>query len=605
MSAIDDLRNGSQPQKKGYVNGVRTNRSKGTRKAVSISKVKEAVADPVEEDSKPEGSPAGYIEDILNTDDPNSMFMEHLAEKRKEASEWIAEQQAIAEENKFLDENDEDTKPTKNPVEILSKSGFEVEDDTDDYSVNNTGFNPDDVVSMELPDDELEITEEDIAEEEVVNNEEEIVEEEEVVEKVVEEEKPKKKVTVPPQPKKESYTADINIESNVSDEPTPVEDITEEDDEEERDIEKEQEERFKKLQEIVASRLKPASLGLDLSSFTVVQKAEEDIKEILNDHKSRVVKWVAMNQGAVIYMREFSGSELELMMEYYNSFSNTLRMYQRAAARDVRNAFPVDTRSARQMFKMVYDHLEGSKPANFGTWMRVTPYSDVDDYFFAIYLASFLGVNFIPVDCTNPDCEESYVTEDMDIMKTMVKFPTKEVKEKFTKIYNSTNQVATSGLYKTEVIPLTNSVAFGFKEPSIEDFITIYEIDNDTAAEYRHIIPLLSYIDRPYKINTATKQLVPIKHKVFADDTAKTLRFKIRKYDSIFKAIGPDAFSPIKAYIGAITDKISREIDYVNPETTCPVCGQVNPEVHIPEGEVADMVFTRCQLGALVNTSIS
>ena len=69
--------------------------------------------------------------------------------------------------------------------------------------------------------------------------------------------------------------------------------------------------------------------------------------------------------------------------------------------------------------------------------------------------------------------------------------------------------------------------------------------------------------------------------------------------------MGIDAFTPVKAYITALDNKSSRGINYVMPETKCPECGHVNPEMPIGNGEVADLVFTRCQLGALVSTSIN
>jgi hypothetical protein len=102
-----------------------------------------------------------------------------------------------------------------------------------------------------------------------------------------------------------------------------------------------------------------------------------------------------------------------------------------------------------------------------------------------------------------------------------------------------------------------------------------------------------------------THQLTPIGYNKYPENPQKTTRSKIRKYNKVFSALTVDEFTPVKAYVSALLDKTSRGVSYVIPETTCPECGQVNPERPIQQGQVADMVFTRCQLGALVTTSIN
>jgi hypothetical protein len=284
-------------------------------------------------------------------------------------------------------------------------------------------------------------------------------------------------------------------------------------------------------------------------------------------------------------MKEFSGSELELLMEYYGESRRS-----------------VD--SMRRMFNMIYDHIASAKPANFDTWLKITPYSDIDNYFFAIYIASFNNANYIPIDCSNEKCGKSYVTENIDIMNSMVKFATKEAKEEFAAIYKSEVPPVSKGIYISEIVPLSYKVAIGFKEPSLWDRLEIDSIDEKTQQEFSSILGLIPYIDNVYEIDAENKDLIPIGYKEFPENSVRTTRSKIRKYNSVFSSLTVDEFAPVKAYVSALLDKTSRGVDYVIPETTCPECGHKNPEIPIGQGQVADMVFTRCQLGALVNTSI-
>ena len=592
MSAIDELKAGAENStgKQINLNNLTNNGSSG-RKPITIDHAIEINA--VEDDSPAEPTQT-YVESILDTENPNSMFMQHVKEKTAEAQEWIAEQEEkrAMEEESATDESEDD----EDGLVIDTTSDAEEEEDTDEVrmtagdtsnmeivDIMGNSDNEDDEEESDEDDDEpVDIDDEEESEEEEDDTDEELYEsdDEETVEKAVESktEEQHQSFTAPEIDIEmtESEDADVPVDDDDDDNDiTPIDSIPEGED---VDVDR--------LRQIATERLNPASLNLDLSSFTVLQKPKVNSSDVFASYKAKISKWVLMNQKCTVLMKEFSGAELETLMEYY-----------RASARSID--------ALRRMLNMIYDHIVSAKPSNFETWLKVTPDSDIDNYFFAIYISSFNGANYIPIDCNGDGCGKSYVTDDIGIMDGMVKFDTEEKKKEFTEIYNSEVPPQSKGVYVTEIVPLSYKVAISFKEPSLWDRIQLNSISDDVTNKFASIIALIPYIDNLYSIDMETKKLTPIGYKTFTDNKVKTTESRIRKYNSIFSSLTVDEFAPVKAYVNAIMDKSSRGIDYVIPETTCPECGHVNEETPIPQGSVADMVFTRCQLGALTNTSIN
>ena len=580
MSAIDDLKNGAEQTN--HVNIDLTQVGRSERRSLSLEDVvkNKSTVDDTNAINETDTNQT-YIQSILDTENPNSDFMKHVAEKQQEAAAWMAEQEekrALANELDETDKEDDDDEELDDRggtvIDMTKPSSVVEEDLSDPDMTEGEDLSDSEIVSFDLTSDD-----EDEEKEDEPMNEEAV--------QVVTEETPLPEPTPvkKEEKKKEVFTSDIDLEVDQETE-SSLEDKSDEEEIVALDDASDDNEEYNRLRQITSERLKPVSLNLDLSSFTIAKKAKVDVGDVLKTYKAKVSKWVLFNQKCTVHMKEFSGSELETMMEYYQ------------AARRSADAM-------RRMYNMIYDHIASAKPANFETWLKVTPFSDLDNYFFAIYIASFNGANYIPIDCTNKECGKSYITENVDIMNSMVHFDTKEERDKFTDLYRSEAKAISSGLYATEIIPLNYQVAIGFKEASLWDIIEINSIDNATANEFSSIIEYMPYIDNLYIINMETHQLTPIGYNKFPENPQKTTRSRIKKYNKVFSALTVDEFTPVKAYISALLDKTSRGVSYVIPETTCPECGHVNPERPIQQGQVADMVFTRCQLGALVTTSIN
>lgn len=441
-------------------------------------------------------------------------------------------------------------------------------------------------VEEELLDDEEEsiedIEEEDIEEEtepvDVMDNED--------VEEEIEEDSENEET-------EESYDMDVvydndlevnDVEEEIEDDSDDEEDITVTD-EEVPEPEPEETEVLNRLKELATEKLKPVSKKLDISSFTVIKKPVTNTKQF-NVKPVKQAKWVLMNQEATVFMKEFTGAELERLREFTQESSGTNPSLQ----------------SLIKRYRMIYDHILGAKPASFEQWMKSTPLSDEDNYFFAIYIASFKGANYIPRDCTDQDkCKEMWLTDDIPIMD-MVKFENDEAKSKFTKIYKEEYTGTTkAGLYVSEIIPISDSLAIAFKEPSLYTRTEFMTLERDFREKYAAILDFIPYIDSIYYIDQTEGTLTPVGYKSYADNTLKTTKSKIQQFAKVLNTLSIDEFSVIRPYMNAVAERTSG-VSYIVPETTCPKCGTV-----VPEGPTSaeELLFTRYQLGALVNTSLN
>lgn len=522
--------------------------------------------------------------DIL--EGPDSVFGQYVEKKTEEFKEWAEEQQAEEE----LEEVEEVKETETDSDDLLSaaiKSDLDDEEDIVTDSSANLNFVDDEDFDLdtdlneeveEVVDDEEDkpvIDEEplntidDFAIDEDAAVEVELVEETPIVEEAVEapkkEEKPKK-VEVD----KSDIVLDENSTATLAADDVAVS-------EEEEDPADEQEEILKHLKELVTERIKPVSNKLDLSSFTIVKKPTSNTSFLQNQNVN-VAKWVLPGQNSIVFMKEFLGSELEQLREYSSDTQSLSSMTRR--------------------FRMIYDHITSPKPSTYEAWIKSTPYSDIDHYFFAIFIACYKGANFIPKDCDK--CKETFLTDDIPIMD-MVKFETEKAKAKFQRIYQNESIVSNKdGLYVTEVVPLSDKIAVAFKEPSVYSLIEIASLDDRFKEKYASTIQYIPYIDALYIIDAANQSLIPIGYKGYAENAVKTIKSKIQKFHAVLNTLPSDQFGPIKSYIAAIEDR-EEGISYVFPAITCPKCGAVAEETPVTAEE---MVFTRYQLGNLVTTSL-
>ena len=569
------------------------------RKTINI----DAVANKDPEDENAHVSP---IDDILNPDNPNSMFSNYIKEKDAEAREWITERE---EEKAILKEEeelglDENENSNYNPDEYVSTtpnikmnmddnidiSGLLSDDKNNDREENkimakneienatNTAVETkvasndidDGIDKNVLPDsEEVLLPTEDISKIDKAEDNNNIENDEEKV--IIGKIEDQSVRTYLDAPEIDLEEQEGNFVSNIEDEEDTS--VTEVGDVDSNEV-------LKHLQKLATERLKPVSKKLDISSFTVLKKPAANINPIFQAASARVIKWVLPAQESIVLMREFSGAELEKLREYSE------------------NSRSVDSLNRR--FHMIYDHIVSPKPVTFEQWLKTTHYEDIDHYLFAVYIASFKGANYLPEDCINDKCKETFLTDDINIMD-MVKFDNDTTKKMFAKLYQSEATPAGKGVYCTEIVPITDTVAISFRQPSIYNLIEIASLDEKSRYTFSHILDYIPYIDTIYSIDAEQQTLTPISYKIFPDNAQRTIKSKIKKFESIFEIMSVDEFGPIKAYVRAITEKTTG-MHYVYPAVECPKCHTLTNEQPTTAEE---LVFTRYQLGSLVTTSLN
>ena len=487
---------------------------------------------------------------VVNDDD----ILSSLNNKTKEETQMSDEKKV----NDILEEEIDNNEDDGIPVE---------EDDTigDDSLLDDQELYPEDYVEDDYEDNDVD--------DDTLNNLDDVT--------INEQSEDKKEETKVENPKIDLEVT--NVENNgsnsiIDDIDMSLEDIEEEDVPEAED---DTSEVLKKLQKLATERLKPVSKRLDISSFTVVKKPISNTKQF-NVNPVKAAKWVLMNQEATVLMREFTGAELERLREFTQDGNSTSSLTKR--------------------YRMIYDHIDSPKPASFEAWLKSTPFSDEDNYFFAIYIASFKGSNYLPRDCSDQDkCKETWLTEDVNIMD-MVKFDTEDAKKKFTKLYQEEDSSTTkSGLYVSEIVPLSESIAIAFREPSIYTRIELSSLDNEFRDKYSAIMEYIPYIDNIYYIDMNDGKLIPVGYKEFADNNVKSTKSRIQQFAKVLSTLSIDEFGTIRPYVNSVATRTSG-MTYRYPECTCPKCGKTVEEA---TASAEELLFTRYQLGALVNTSLN
>ena len=569
-----------------------------------------------------------YIDDPMKKmlEGEDSILGKYLSKKESELTNAY-EEVAYNQEVEKLEEEAELTGDDSELIDFMNKHGDErikKSDNEDDQEINNSKIivNDDDILSSlntnndeeetEMSDEEKKV--EDVLEEEFddselddqqlypeddwgdegeddgipVEEDEEDPDPDEVEESLDEamEAVKENREKIPVEVKVKNPDIDLevaNVENSgsnsiIDDIDMSLEEVEEEDAPE---PEEDTDEVLHKLQKLATERLKPVSKRLDISSFTVIKKPVSNIKQF-NVNPVKAAKWVLMNQEATVIMKEFTGAELEKLREFTQDSTSASSLTKR--------------------YRMIYDHIDSPKPASFETWLKTTPFSDEDNYFFAIYIASFKGANYLPRDCSDQvECKETWLTEDINIMD-MVKFDSEDIKKKFTTIYQEEDSSTTkAGLYVSERVALSDNIAIAFREPSIFTRIELSTLDQEFREKYSSIMEYIPYIDSIYFIDQEQGTLTPVGYKSFADNSVKTTKSRIQQFAKVLSTLSIDEFGTIRPYVSSDAIRTSG-MSYRYPECTCPKCGKIVEEA---TASAEELLFTRYQLGALVNTSLN
>lgn len=345
--------------------------------------------------------------------------------------------------------------------------------------------------------------------------------------------------------------------------------------EEERKLEDKQYDRLKSeiLEKVVGTARKFDVGAMKVSKKAVsFQNALTKIKKNSNDIGKATATWALMSIKRPYVCSALTGPELTTIYDIDNTNSNFIANVQQ--------------------LKILYAHDENPyKPKSFEAWAKTIPYSDLDEVFMAEYVATFGRGNYIPYACESKNCHYMELKDQKDIMEKMVRFKNDDIKKKFEEARSLPITPEMSNMYETVVVPINDTIAIGFRNPSI--YTVMYEVgslNREFLEKYMQAVNTIMYIDTIYLIDE-TGELYPIEYKIYPNEVSKTFKSKIATYAKILAPL-KDEYSVIIAYINSMRSKESG-IEYLIPEDKCSQCGAVIKE-QITSAK--QLVFTRPHL---------
>ncbi len=505
--------------------------------------------------------------DILG---PGGIFEDYVKDKKKEMQKDLDAWQNELEMNGYVeDENGkivkkEEYEAAKNNVNSASLNEMEeLERDNSDVPDQKVSSTPIDIFSNNNTEEDMEENSNTLYEE----NESGI----EVPEWDKDAEYPEV-ATYNSETDKEEVSTDTLTDSDIVMSSTKIE-ASEEDEDGELEVETTNNDKvYESFRKMVNAKLKPVSKKLDIKSFSIAKTADMNNSVVVTSEAS-IAKWILPNTGITIMMREFMGQDLD------------------------RLRIVMTNNDARGTLQIIYDHISSLKPA-FETWLKSIKYDDYDHLFMAVYIASFAGSNYIPIDCANKACpSKAYLTDNIP-MTDLVKYKDDKAKAKFNKIY-SNEPIMVSPIIDGEMVPVTENYAVMVKTPSLYDvMIEAGYYGQEFMQKYASMISISPYIGGLYRIDMQNQQLVPIGYKTYVNNDGKTAKSRIIKYSKIFSTFSSDEINILKAYIERL-GKAEDDITYQIPETECPYCKHIT---EASETTAAALVFLRNQLPILANS---
>lgn len=339
--------------------------------------------------------------------------------------------------------------------------------------------------------------------------------------------------------------------------------------------------RLEKLKADIKAKIRPVTAPFNISTYTVISQPVSINNAINTANMATKVKeadWPLFHSKTLITMREFMGPEIDKL--------RTLAQRQNSI------------NSIKTMYQMFYDHITSPKPATFDEWIRSVNVMDVEDLFAAAYRASYEDVNFLPYECSNEKCDNSFLSDNIPFMN-MVKFRDDEAKKEFYDIYNSEPSATfAQGISPTEIVPISDNFAIRFRIPSInESLIKPAYLSKDFIDKYGDLVGLNTYIEEIYKIDHMTHRIAPLDIKKFPNNTEKTLKARIIALSKIIKTLNSDQYMLMATYINNFVED-KEPYTFVTPAADCSKCGaKIDETIYRPSA----LLFLRHQLTALAN----
>lgn len=367
-----------------------------------------------------------------------------------------------------------------------------------------------------------------------------------------------------------------------------IDELEEDDDEEDFLGEETDEELQKRLQNQI--KISPIKNPIDLSTFTLSKRPSASANVILSSIEAanpvKAADWALMGSNMAIRMVEAKGPELEAL-------------HQSIRASNEINA-------AIASLRFAYNHIQSADKPDFETWSKMIRVEDVESLYFALYRATYFDANFIGYtdekeeatkDHPEYGCGKTSIVE-VDINK-MPEFEKPEDEELFKKIMAKDTTNAVKPL-KSTLLMVSDDLAISYEEATVYNTLIQFSTLNEkTIAKYSDLLNMMAYINGFYKIDRENRELVPIEHKVYRDNIAKTIAEKLKIFNKILLTLTIDQHDMLTVKLNSLNTK--SKVSYVLPETACPECGNMIKKHQVPS--MLDLLFTRRQLAAIKSLS--
>lgn len=336
-------------------------------------------------------------------------------------------------------------------------------------------------------------------------------------------------------------------------------------------------EMFEVLKTEVKNKITPIRKSLDLSKFSIAQKsisAQKVMKLAVQKHQ-HIADWIMYSAKRSISVTGLSGPEI-LKLNPENSNRNRLNTF-------------------RDMYRVIYEHVYDANKPDFETWLKQLRFVDLQHVYFALYMATFGGSNFVNYTC--PSCKKVFIHDVK--FEDMVKYADEEVRESVCSILKLDSTSQSNDTYDVDLIQISDSCVFALRSPSVWNvIIETASLSDKFLEKHSDLIDVVSYIDAIYMVDEESSSLIPIDTKPDANDQAKTSARRIKAFYDIISSLSSEDYYNLRSHINEY-DERSSKVSYQIPACNCPDC---NADIPVNENITPDnMLFTRHQLAAIGN----
>ncbi len=333
------------------------------------------------------------------------------------------------------------------------------------------------------------------------------------------------------------------------------------------------------LKSAVKEKIIPIKNKINLGAFSIAKKSEsvqKVMKLAVNSHRN-IADWVLYSENRPVSVTGLSGAEI-LKLNPENSNRNRLNTFM-------------------DMYRIIYDHVYDANKPDYETWLKQVRFVDLQHLYFAVYMATFGGSNFISYTCTNEKCNKVFIKDVK--FSDMIKYANDEVKDKVKGMLSMDTTSPSNDSYPVDLMQISDSYVIGVRSPSIWNVvIETASLSDQFLDKYGDLIDIVSYIDSFYLIDQENNTLIPIDTKPDPNNQAKSSARRIKAFHDIISTLSSEEYYFMRANIKEY-DNNTEDISYIIPEAVCPDCG-----TKIPANETVtpdSMLFTRHQLAAIGN----